>query len=191
MTCIAALVVKHANKVYMAADSQATHNGCVLVHGLPKIVERDGFLFASDGSLWLGDACRYLDLPVWTDGVPLAQWCAIHFGPWLRACANQGNHWVDRSGGKEWNGQTFVARGGELCLVDAGGGVIVPAGSWWAIGSGGAEARGAMSALEDAPDCYAPLDGNLSPRDILSMAVGAAILLDDGCCGPVQYAETP
>src|SRR3990167_8525638 len=107
MTCIGAMKSVSGN-VWMAADSQASNNGTILTHGIPKIVRRDDFLFGSDGGLWLGDAMRYGNLPLFVQGMSLVEWCATHFGPWLRGLATEGKHWYDVQGGKEWRGSTLV-----------------------------------------------------------------------------------
>lgn len=184
MTCIVA--IKECGRVWMAADSQATNNGAVLIHGLSKIVQRDTFgrtLFGSDGSLWLGDAFRYGVLPTRHAGQSLAEWCAAELAPWLHAKATEGQRWIDRSNGKEWNGQTLVANGSDLVLVDAGGSIVVPASGRWAIGSGGAEARGALWAMDR--------DGSaMLAHQRATLAVAAACALDDGCGGPIECVCT-
>lgn len=186
MTCIVA--IKSNGRVVMAADSQASNNGIVFISSTPKIVRRDGFLFASDGALWLGDFFRYVKLPEWpvvgANGMQatLAEWCSTLLGPLLRAAAAERNEWRDVNGAKEYGGQTLVAHGGELVLIDSGGSVIVPADGWWAIGSGGAEARGAIHYATNTVADIADI--------IAEGAVQVAIALDNGCAGPIQTEWT-
>lgn len=183
MTCIVAIKNRDAGCVVMAADSQASNNGTVLLHEASKIVARDGFLFGADGALWLGDFYRYGDLPAWPlTPITLAEWCSERLAPAVRAAATERNQWREINGNKEFGGQTLVARGDELVLMDSGGSVLVPAQGWWAIGSGGSEARGAIFAARALSD---------SAFDSIAMhAVTAAITLDDGCSGPVNIAWT-
>lgn len=184
MTCIVAIA--ETGRVWMAADAQASNNGAVMINAAPKIVQRETLgrtLFGSDGSLWLGDAFRYGILPVRHAGQSLAEWCAVELGPWLRERASEGNRWYDRNGGKEWNGQTLVANGSDLVLVDSAGSVVVPIGGRWAIGSGGAEARGALWAMDR--------DGSaMLAHQRATLAVAAACALDDGCREPIECVCT-
>jgi len=187
MTCIVVVKDKPSGRVVMACDSQASHNGVVMTHALPKIVKRNGFLFGADGPLWLGNFYRYGDLPErprdsGPDTMTLPQWCSERLAPWLREAATQRNQWRDIAGGKEFGGQTLVALGSEFVLMDSGGSVLVPAHPWWAIGSGGSEARGALAALASF--------GHLRADERAAVAVAAAIALDDGCCEPIREEWT-
>lgn len=195
MTCIVA--VRGDGVVWMAADSQATNNGAVMLHGLPKVVRRkvalhgeprepmpDGVptLFGSDGVLWLGDYFRWGELPPMQVGMSLAEWCAKELAPAMRKVATEGNHWVDRSNGKEWGGQTLMASGTEIVLMDSAGSVVVPQGNFWAIGSGGAEARGALAILRK----HTLFDA----EEVAHIAVEVACQLDDGCRRPIEKVSS-
>lgn len=191
MTCIVA--VRGEGVVWMAADSQATNNGAVMLHALPKVVRRavepqgspsepmpESYptLFGSDGTIWLGDYFRWGELPPRIVGMSLAEWCSQKLAPCLRTAATEGNHWVERNSGKEWGGQTLVACGTDIVLMDSAGSVVVPQGNFWAIGSGGAEARGALHVL------YRHTTHNAYTQ--AEAAVLAACELDDGCRRPIE-----
>lgn len=78
-------------------------------------------------------------------------------------------------------GSTMPSIDAELLLVGptgvyllAGDGMVLNPGKWWAIGSGGAEARGVLWALYHDPRAHS----------VVLSAVNAAIEMDVGCFGP-------
>lgn len=193
MTCIVA-VKDHANgRVVMACDSQASNGGAVVSLGACKVVTRDGFLFGSDGPAWLTNFYRYGALPSWPQECcpTLEAWCVMHLAQYLCAEATLRNRWKDGDfGGKNWGGQTLVARGDSFVLMGSDGGVLTPKQGWWAIGSGGSEARGAIFGMGRTADDSGPeLSADFAALSAVR-AVRAAIALDDGCGGPVIVKTT-
>jgi ATP-dependent protease HslVU (ClpYQ) peptidase subunit len=177
-------VVSDGTRVCMACDSQATSGGAKAALAEPKILRLGEFLFAADGCCSTAHFLRQaFEIGEDAAGVPLA--AVAHafieaFRPWCK----ERDLLTDRGGGKELSSFILIARKAEWLLIDAAGSAIALASPWWAIGSGGAEARGAMHAT--AGDVQL----SLGAEEIALAGVRAAIDLDDGCSGPVRVEWT-
>lgn len=164
--------------VCMASDSQATSgDGSKLVLALPKIVRCGPCLFGCTSLAITQFVREYYAIGPWGDAVSLASFAA----KWADHCRS---HLNERGQLEKHNdmllfpGEALIAKGGEFCKVDAAGQVITFALGFWAIGSGGAEARGAIWSMCGSADPH-------SIEHIARSGVLAAIDLDDGCSRPV------
>ena len=172
-------VYSDGTRCCMACDSQASNGGAKAIMKGSKIVERNGWLFGAEGSPVAQQAIEYdLSPASLLEHDPLAHWAAVDFYPWLYSKLKSRGQLVPVSGRDELPGQILIARKSEFVLLDTIGAVVEFATDFWAIGSGGAEARGAMYARE--------LDNGHSDQ-IVSEAVAAACALDDGCSKPIHF----
>jgi ATP-dependent protease HslVU (ClpYQ) peptidase subunit len=167
----------------MACDSQASNNGTVAVMAESKIVRVGGVLFGSDGTLAISEYLRRRCRAEAFDGFDDLAVLAGAFADGLRRHLREVDGLVKNSrDGLEFPGMTLIARRSEFLVLDAGGSALRLSSPFWAIGSGGSEARGAMhhaSTLEHAEASQIALAG-----------IRAAIALDDGCCEPFRWEWT-
>lgn len=176
MTVVAA--VKAMGRVHMACDSQATNNGTIMYPAESKIVTRGRYLLGGEGTIamqsWFRTAPQALFKP---HRAGLVDWVDRIFGPATLEHFTKIGQLTDR---RELPGQAIIACGSEFVVMDAAGHPVSP-GPWWAIGSGGPEARGALFV------CSAY---GRNPADWPETASRAATHLDDGCGGQILRFTT-
>lgn len=180
------VVVSDGKQCWMAADSQATQGASQAPLATPKIVREFGMLF-SVPSILVGNILRQ-ELPMsppqsQLKAFGLLEWAGSCFQPWLRRKLESWGQLEKLSDGRsEMPGTMLIARGGDFVVCDVSGGVFRVARSWHAVGSGGAEATGALWALETR--------GCLPPEQMAMLAVGAACALDVNCSGALTVECT-
>mgnify|MGYP001601057141 CR=1 FL=1 len=184
MTVIVA--VSGGTRVCMAADSQATANGCKAVLNATngKIVRRGPLLFGC-GHLTVMDAVRYV-MPEPEPAAALHEWTVTVFVPWLRGYLHARERMEKTSAGEaDFPCHVLVAHKGAFVQADAGTGVVSFERPYTACGSGWMEAIGAMwEAHRVAAVCRDPRD-DLVAEYIARAGVEGAIALDAGCGPPV------
>lgn len=174
MTVIAAIVTD--GRAYMAADSRTSWGTCYRDDGR-KLFRLGEVLVGFAGhslfhrALATMPPCDTLEAEAW--------------------CGQLADHLIDygkgRGHGEVTNAasmQSFTllaATTAGLWEVSGDGSVLRVADGYTAIGSGGAEARGALHVLRRGDE----------PVERLHSAIAAAIALDRSCGGPVHVLETP
>jgi len=189
--------VKGAGRVCMACDSQATNNGAKATLGRAAAkIHRRGTLVFGAPSLAIIDAVRWHMPEPGELAVPLQDWAATVFIPWLRGWLKD-RDLMERSKDGELflPAGVFVAHGGDYALVDTGSGVIVFDDAFRAMGSGWGEAHGAMwQAMSDADGTEYMHDRRSADAAVTEyiarQGVLAAIALDSGCGPPVVVEWT-
>ncbi|HMI36950.1 MAG TPA: hypothetical protein VK505_04925 [Steroidobacteraceae bacterium] len=169
----------------MACDSQASNNGAIGVLADSKIIRHGPVLVACEGSFAITQLVRYETIPECSrtlDDMDLADWAANAFVPAIRKHLKERDLLRRVNDSLEFPGMTLIARGPEWLLIDSAGSIVRFLNEWWAIGSGAAEARGAMFAASVAEGATAD--------EIADLGVAAAIALDDGCCAPIRHEWT-
>lgn len=175
MTVIVA--VQDPDRVWMACDSQGTQGSGTKTHlKFAKILRiRDGLLIGFC-SLTIREFCQY-GLEPGHEGLPLEHTAWI-LGESLRGYLQSRNLMEKaQEGVQEFPSNFLLARGKEFVEIDSRGNVIRHATPYWAIGSGGPEARGALRALTGLVS---------DPRQRAIAAVEAAMAFDTGCSGDVH-----
>jgi len=180
-------VASDGTRCCMAADSQIILGGSTKATiGSPKIMRLGPLLVGADGTLAMGDAFRYhgseLQVPE-TLPLALSEWVARVVVPWLRAyCKSADLMEKGEDGALQLPAQTLIAYKSEFCHVDYAGAATQLTNPWWAIGSGGAVARGAM--FESANQEHVGTD------EIVLAGVRAACEFDLGCSLPAIHLWT-
>lgn len=168
----------------MAADSQLSQNTTKLTTSNPKITRLGPLLIGIDGSLVMGDAVRYhsagLNLTELGDDLP--GWLSRELVPWMRAYLKAADLMNKQDDGHEFPGSIMVAHRSQFLHIDCAGSVALGTSPWWAIGSGGAVARGAM--LERAAQEH------LDACEVAVAGVAAACELDMTCSEPIHHLWT-
>jgi hypothetical protein len=166
----------------MACDSQASSNGTKAALRGSKIIEIAGALFGAEGSFGVAEFLR-------SDTWPRQPMASMPLEVVARSFVAAAWSWLKKrdalrivNGSPELSGNVLVARGPDWILIDSGGSLIDLASDWWAIGSGAAEARGAMF--------VATLLEHAEAGNIARQGVHAAIALDDGCSFPINQHWT-
>lgn len=191
MTVIVA--VTDGERVCMACDSQSSNNNCRATLARPKIVRIGPLLVGAEGTMAVGDFLRYrYVIGAWGKEVELAAWCGTTLADDLRNHLRERDLMEKRGDRTEMPGQLLIAKGGEFLILDTGGSVVQVASPFWAIGSGGPEARGAMWAAWPASEVMHLATNQLHPREetVARAGVEAAIALDYGCGPPVHVEWT-
>jgi len=172
MTVIAAAT--DGTRVCMGADSQYTNGGAKFIAARTKLRRMGKILYASDGQLGLESLIEGSDWEPPQAAESLFRWACRYFAPVLRERAVRAGITESRDGFVQVCGVVMLALRSELVKVDPLGGVL-PVHGFWAIGSGGAEARGAMHRAS----------GDVTTADMVVRAgLDAACALDDGCSRP-------
>ena len=178
-------VASNGTRCCLAADSQVSQNTTKLTMSNTKVVRLGKLLLGVDGSLAMGDALRYhadgLDLGALAGDLP--GWLSRNLVPWMRTYLKAADLMDKRDDGHEFPGSMLVARGREFLHIDCAGSVMCCASEWWAIGAGGATARGAMH--------YAAEVAGHNAEHVVTAGVEAACRLDTTCSLPmcVEWTE--
>lgn len=179
MTVIVA--VSGGSRVCMASDSLAVNNGAKGVLKTPKLVRMGTFVIGSSGSFGANQLLPACLKEPFTDPRPLLDVCK-QLADDLRKELKDRDLMRRVNDALEFPGMMLVARGPDFALIDAGGSVIQFDYDWWAIGSGAAEARGAMFVASKYEHAGAD--------EVARAGVEAAIALDDGCGGDIRMEWT-
>lgn len=176
------VAIARDSRVCMAADSQATNNGSKLqlARTTAKIVRLGDFLF-SISSLPVGEFLRRRCSVSPLAGLGLDQAAAL-LADSLRQDFKERALLEVREGQSYLPGEIIVARGSEFVILDSLGSVMRADHPWWALGSGGPEARAVLYAL-----CR---DDTRDTEWIARLAVDAACALDNGCSPPIVVEWT-
>lgn len=184
MTVIVA--VKGPEGVVMGADSQTTCGWEPSTRVQPKIFERNAggrlLYFGVAGNVRLSDIIRYAELPDGASYMDAHQWLTTALVPALRE-ASKASGWTEVEKNREDNsGAIIVVTGGRIFKVDNTWSVHEPARPYWAIGSGGDHAAGAIAVLlQHTPE--------LGIRGIVLAALEAACVHCIGCGAPLHVVE--
>lgn len=183
MTCIVAVTT--GKVAWMASDSQITDNGAVIIGGSKVHRKDDGLLLGCDGSAAYSDALRW-HAPgpgLLLRDMGLAEWLTRRFVPWLWEFAKERNL-LRTDDGRAWlPGSVLAAHAGQLAVVGRDGCVVQSVQRYMAVGSGRAEALGALTVLVRQEPA-------LLGHQLATLAVGVACELDDGCREPIHCHST-
>lgn len=177
MTCIAA-VYRSPTDYAIASDTESAHSqhGSRVASG-PKVWAWGPILLGTCGSL---AQRQHLEWGLGLDEVPTT-------AGELRKLLTHAYEALGSRVGSPPHGclpnvdlEILVVSPWGILAVDQEGGIVDP-GGWWAIGSGGPEARGALWAAR----------ASVGSRWCAEMAVKAAIALDSGCGGKPAVLSAP
>lgn len=171
MTVIAA-TISEGGHVTMAADSR-TCMGSEYLDGNVKAWRLGAALVGvAGGSALYVTTKHFRHLSETAKSDEIAGWCAHLYTALRDAALAHGQVYRNQDGTESLNMQVLVATRCGLWVIHTDGSVCLIPRTWHAIGSGGAEARGALHL-------------GVTP----ARAVHAAIALDSGCGGPVTVLE--